>query len=65
MKKYISIYSQMKEFDIVLNLLFSYLAIKKNKKVWAREEEIRMLILKVMNERNKAGDENDLLQMIL
>lgn len=65
MKKYLSIYSQMKEFDIVLNLLFSYLAIKKNKKVWALEEEIRMLILKVMNERNKAGDENDLLQMIL
>ncbi|KAM7496334.1 hypothetical protein LguiA_020748 [Lonicera macranthoides] len=43
----------------------SYLAHKRNKKAQALSNEIRMSILKVVNERNEAGYEKDLLQMIL
>ncbi|KAM7501684.1 hypothetical protein LguiB_000588 [Lonicera macranthoides] len=43
----------------------SHIATKKNREAWALEKEIRMLILKVVNERNEAGHKKDLLQMIL
>ncbi|KAM7501685.1 hypothetical protein LguiB_000589 [Lonicera macranthoides] len=42
-----------------------YLPTEINRKAQALEKEIRMLILKSVNERNEAGEEKDLLQMIL
>ncbi|CAK9142346.1 unnamed protein product [Ilex paraguariensis] len=42
-----------------------YLPTKRNKEAWALEKEIHTLVLKVVKERNEAGYERDLLQMIL
>uniref|UniRef100_A0A5B6Z8H5 Cytochrome P450 714C2-like n=1 Tax=Davidia involucrata TaxID=16924 RepID=A0A5B6Z8H5_DAVIN len=38
---------------------------KSNREAWALEKEIRKLILQVVKERNEAGYEKDLLQMLL
>ncbi|CAK9161861.1 unnamed protein product [Ilex paraguariensis] len=42
-----------------------HLPTKRNKEAWALEKEIHTLVLKVVKERNEAGYERDLLQMIL
>ncbi|KAA8543617.1 hypothetical protein F0562_021637 [Nyssa sinensis] len=42
-----------------------HLPTKSNRETWALEKEIRTLILKVVKERNEAGFEKDLLQMVL
>lgn len=38
---------------------------KSNREAWALEKEIKTLILNVVKERNEAGSEKDLLQMVL
>lgn len=50
-------------FDVIV--CYRYLAHKRNKKAQALAKEIRKSILKLVNERNEAGYEKDLLQMIL
>uniref|UniRef100_A0A5B6Z559 Cytochrome P450 714C2-like n=1 Tax=Davidia involucrata TaxID=16924 RepID=A0A5B6Z559_DAVIN len=42
-----------------------HLPTKSNREAWALEKEVRTLILKVVKERNEAGHEKDLLQMVL
>ncbi|KAL2238446.1 cytochrome P450 714C2 [Sesamum indicum] len=42
-----------------------HLPTKSNREAWALEKEIKALILNVVKERNEAGFENDLLQMVL
>ncbi|KAI3473010.1 hypothetical protein Pfo_030093 [Paulownia fortunei] len=42
-----------------------YLPTKSNRQIWALEKEIRALILKVVKERQQAGHEKDLLQILL
>ncbi|KAK6158757.1 hypothetical protein DH2020_006071 [Rehmannia glutinosa] len=42
-----------------------YLPTKTNRQIWAIEQEIRALILKVVKERQNAGYEKDLLQILL
>ncbi|KAI3468370.1 hypothetical protein Pfo_025033 [Paulownia fortunei] len=42
-----------------------YLPTKSNRQIWALEKEIGALILKVVKERQQAGYEKDLLQMLL
>ncbi|KAK4419775.1 cytochrome [Sesamum alatum] len=42
-----------------------HLPTKSNREAWALEKDIRTLILKVVKERNEAGYEKDLLQMLL
>ncbi|KAA8550471.1 hypothetical protein F0562_002155 [Nyssa sinensis] len=42
-----------------------HLPTKNNREAWALEKEVRRLILKVVKERNEAGHDKDLLQMIL
>ncbi|KAL0458977.1 UNVERIFIED_CONTAM: cytochrome [Sesamum latifolium] len=42
-----------------------HLPTKSNREAWALEKEVKTLIMNVVKERNEAGSENDLLQMVI
>ncbi|KAL0370898.1 UNVERIFIED_CONTAM: cytochrome [Sesamum angustifolium] len=42
-----------------------HLPTKSNREEWALEKEVKTLIMDVVKERNEAGSENDLLQMVI